>query len=152
MNSSSENSSQGRSQDFSKGGHTVPNIIVMAFSPRNIVGCLLKKGLQRGVTGTPGPPSLRPWLYCYIWRRKLSCLKRRISPRELHLYTNSSNHLKHSGLSSDRFHKRTGDSGRESRAKTSDHVQHTVGLFGDNRSGGRNCGAARFYLWKGDTY
>ena len=36
------------------------NIIVMAFSPRNIVGCLLKKGLQRGeVTGTPGPPSLR---------------------------------------------------------------------------------------------
>ena len=38
------------------------NIIVMAFSPRNIVGCLLKKGLQRGggVTGSPGPPSLRP--------------------------------------------------------------------------------------------
>ena len=34
------------------------NIIVMAFSPRNIAGCLLKKGLQRrGVTGTPGPPS-----------------------------------------------------------------------------------------------
>ena len=36
----------------------------MAFSPRNILGCLLKKGLQRGgggVTGTPGPPSLRPW-------------------------------------------------------------------------------------------
>ena len=57
----------GRSQDFSKGGgHTVSNIIVMGFSPRNIVGCLLKKGLQRGwgggVTGTPGPPSLRP---CY---------------------------------------------------------------------------------------
>ena len=26
------------------GGHTVSNIIVMAFSPRNIVGCLLKKG------------------------------------------------------------------------------------------------------------
>ena len=47
---------QGRSQDFSKGRHTVSNIIVMAFSPRNIVGCLLKKGLQRGVTGTPGPP------------------------------------------------------------------------------------------------
>ena len=41
------------------------NIIVMAFSPRNIIGCLLKKGLQRGVgggwvTGTPGSPSLRP--------------------------------------------------------------------------------------------
>ena len=35
------------------------NIIVMAFSPRNIVGCLLKKGLQRGgggVTGTPKDP------------------------------------------------------------------------------------------------
>ena len=45
---------------FQRGGHTVSNIIVMAFSPLNIVGCLLKKGLQRGVTGTPGPPSLRP--------------------------------------------------------------------------------------------
>ena len=51
---------QGRSQDFSKGGHTVSKIIVMVFSPRNIVGCLLKKGLQRGVTSTPGPRSLRP--------------------------------------------------------------------------------------------
>ena len=42
------------------------NIIVMAFSPRNIVGCFLKKGLAKGggVTGTPGPPlpSLRPCL------------------------------------------------------------------------------------------
>ena len=39
------------------------NITVMAFSPRNIIGFLLEKGLQRGgggVTGTPGPPSLRP--------------------------------------------------------------------------------------------
>ena len=37
---------QGRSQDFSKGeGYTVSNIIAMAFSPRNIVGCLFKKGL-----------------------------------------------------------------------------------------------------------
>ena len=46
------------------GGHTVSNIIVMAFSPRNIIGCLLKKkGLQRGVTGTPGPPSLRPCIH-----------------------------------------------------------------------------------------
>ena len=35
------------------------NIIVMAFSPRNTVGCLLKNGLQRGVTGTPGPPPPR---------------------------------------------------------------------------------------------
>ena len=32
---------QGRSQDFSNGGHTGSNNIVMAFSPRNIVGCLL---------------------------------------------------------------------------------------------------------------
>ena len=34
---------QGRSQDFSKGGggHTGSNNIVMAFSPRSIVGCLL---------------------------------------------------------------------------------------------------------------
>ena len=56
MNSSSENSSQGRSQDFSKGGHTVSNIIVMAFWPRNIVGYLLKKGLQRGGHGHPRTP------------------------------------------------------------------------------------------------
>ena len=43
---------QGRSQDFSKGGgDTGSNNIVMAFSPRNIVGCLLKKGLQRGRGG-----------------------------------------------------------------------------------------------------
>ena len=55
------NFTQGRSQDFSKGGHTVSNIIVMAFSPRNIVGCFLKKKTYKGgVTGTPGPPSLRP--------------------------------------------------------------------------------------------
>ena len=51
---------RGVARIFRSGGHTVSNIIVMAFSPRNIVGCLLKKGLQRGVTGTPGPPSLRP--------------------------------------------------------------------------------------------
>ena len=40
------------------GGHTVSNIILMAFSPRNIVGCLLKKRPTKGggVTGTPGPP------------------------------------------------------------------------------------------------
>ena len=39
-----------RGRDFSKGGggHTVSNNSVMAFSPRNIVGCLLKKGLERG--------------------------------------------------------------------------------------------------------
>ena len=51
---------QGRGQDFSKGGggHTVSNIIVMAFSPQNIVGCLLKKKAYKGgVTGNPGTPS-----------------------------------------------------------------------------------------------
>ena len=37
-------------------GHTVSNIIVMAFSPRDIVCCLLKKslGLQRGGGGAGG--------------------------------------------------------------------------------------------------
>ena len=40
------------------GGHTGSNNIAMAFSPRNVVGCLLKKRLTKGggVTGTPGPP------------------------------------------------------------------------------------------------
>ena len=32
------------------------NIIVKAFSPRNIVGCLLKKGLQREVHRHPRTP------------------------------------------------------------------------------------------------
>ena len=36
------------------------NIIVLAFSPRNVVGCLLKEGLQRGVTGTPRTPLATP--------------------------------------------------------------------------------------------
>ena len=36
-------------------------IIVMAFPPRNIVGCFLKKSLTKGgVTGTPGPPLATP--------------------------------------------------------------------------------------------
>ena len=56
---------RGVARIFQRGGegHTVSNIIVMAFSPRNIVGCLLKKKAYKGeggVTGTPGPPSLRP--------------------------------------------------------------------------------------------
>ena len=58
---------QGRSQDFSKvgggGGHTVSNIIVMAFSARNIVGCFLKKRLttvQRGDHGHPRTPLATP--------------------------------------------------------------------------------------------
>ena len=32
------------------------NNIVMAFSPWNIVGCLLKKPYKGGVMGIPGPP------------------------------------------------------------------------------------------------
>ena len=41
---------QGRSRDFSKGGggHTGSNNIVMAFAPRNSVGCLLKKRFTKG--------------------------------------------------------------------------------------------------------
>ena len=35
-------------------------IIFMAFSPRNIVGCLLKKGLQRGDHGHPRSPLATP--------------------------------------------------------------------------------------------
>ena len=50
---------QGRSQDVSKGGHTVSNIIVIAFLSQNIVGCLLKKGLQRG-GGGHGHPRIPP--------------------------------------------------------------------------------------------
>ena len=51
---------QGRSQDFSKGSHTVSNIIVMAFSLRNIVGCLLKKRLTKGGHGHPRTPLATP--------------------------------------------------------------------------------------------
>ena len=54
------------------------NIIVMAFSARNIVGCLLKKGLQRGVTGTPGPPLAIP-----LWR---SCCNEMPGERENRIF------------------------------------------------------------------
>ena len=52
---------RGVARIFQRGGgggsHCVKDI-AMAFSPRNIVGCLLKKGLQRGFSGTRGfPPS-----------------------------------------------------------------------------------------------
>ena len=55
---------QGRSQDFSKGGggggkgSHCANIIVMAFSPQNIVGCLLKKRLTKGGSRAPQDPPL----------------------------------------------------------------------------------------------
>ena len=55
---------QGRSQDFSKwgggGGHTGSNNIVMTFSPRNIVGCLLKNRLTKGGQGHPRTPLATP--------------------------------------------------------------------------------------------
>ena len=47
---------QGHSQDFSSGAHTVSNNIVMAFSPRNIVGCLLKNRLTKGRSQAPQDP------------------------------------------------------------------------------------------------
>ena len=55
----------GRSRDFSKGGHTVSNIIVMAFSSRNIIGCFLKKGIQRGGHGHPRTPLATPLIIHY---------------------------------------------------------------------------------------
>ena len=40
----------------------------MAFSPRNIVGCLLKKGLQRGGSRAPGTPLATPLCqYCLTY-------------------------------------------------------------------------------------
>ena len=58
--------SRGVARSFQRGGggHTVLNNIVMAFSPRNIVGCLPKKRLTKGggVTGTPGSPLAMPLL------------------------------------------------------------------------------------------
>ena len=73
----------GRSQDFSKGGggrgHTGPNNIVMAFSPRNIVGCLLKKGLQRGGGGggsrAPQDPLATPLMYYMLYASKKTHIK-----------------------------------------------------------------------------
>ena len=38
---------RGVARIFQRGGHTVSNIIVMAFSPRKFVGCLLKKRLTK---------------------------------------------------------------------------------------------------------
>ena len=39
---------RGVARIFQRGGHTVSNIIVMAFSPRNIVGYLFKKAYKGG--------------------------------------------------------------------------------------------------------
>ena len=43
------------------GGETGSNNTVMSFSPRNIVGCLLKKRLTKGGHGHPRNPQLRRW-------------------------------------------------------------------------------------------
>ena len=52
---------RGVARIFQRGGHTVSNIIAMAFSPRNIIGFLLKKGLQRGGGhGHPRTPLATP--------------------------------------------------------------------------------------------
>ena len=49
---------RGVAKIFQRGGHTLSNIIVMAFSPRYIVGCLLKKRLTKGGSRAPqDPPS-----------------------------------------------------------------------------------------------
>ena len=51
----------GVARTFQKGGHTGSNIIVVLFSPWNIEGCLLKKGLQRGGGhGHPRTPLATP--------------------------------------------------------------------------------------------
>ena len=53
--------SHGRSQYFSKGGHTLSNRGYSRFRNLNIVGCLnIKRLYKGGLTGTPGPPSSPP--------------------------------------------------------------------------------------------
>ena len=56
----SVSSHRGVARIFQRGGHTGSNNIVMAFSPRNIAGCLLKKRLQRGGHGHPRTPLATP--------------------------------------------------------------------------------------------
>ena len=72
---------QGRSQDFSKGGsHCVECLkkglfsdgqdIVMAFSP-SVVGSLVKKGLQKGGSrAPPGPPPAYALVTVFVCLRK----------------------------------------------------------------------------------
>ena len=51
------------------GGHTGSKIIVMVFSPRNIVGCLLKKWLTKGgggVSRAPQDPLATPLVFNFM--------------------------------------------------------------------------------------
>ena len=61
---------RGVARIFQRGGHTVSNIIVMAFSPRNIIGCFLKKRLTKGGHGHPRTPLAMP-MHCLIKYRFL---------------------------------------------------------------------------------
>ena len=56
--------SMGVARIFQRGGHTDSYRGYSSDCHLNIVGCLLTKRLTKGggVTGTPGPPWLRPWL------------------------------------------------------------------------------------------
>ena len=79
----------------------MPNIIVMAFSPRNIVGCLFKKGLQRGVghrhPRTPPRYALTPLVLLPCIGSKLSVISiiavTKQIDRSHRSQTESSNHM-----------------------------------------------------------
>ena len=63
---------RGVARIFQREVHNVSNIIVMEFSPRNIIGCFLKRGIQRGITGTPGPPPPPP--HRYALEKRSACI------------------------------------------------------------------------------
>ena len=66
---------------FQRGGHTVSNNMVIAFSPRNIVGCFLKKGLQRRGHGHPRiPPRYALSLQLYKMKPVLSGHQPQLAP------------------------------------------------------------------------
>ena len=46
---------RGVARIFQRGGHTGSNNIIMAFSPRNTVGCMLKKKAYKGGGGSRAP-------------------------------------------------------------------------------------------------
>ena len=76
---------RGVARIFQRAGHTESNIIVTAFSPRNIVGCLLKhvkKTLTKGgVTSTPERPLATPLMLgmshpLYLLANFVICMKK----------------------------------------------------------------------------